>query len=325
MNEDDARFNEQTVELSVGKCKLQGTLTLPLPELSEELVVSDVRSAVLLLPGSGPLDRNQNSVQVQLNIFNDVANHLAGHGIASARFDKRGSGASTGNYDATGHSDFVEDARVCLNYLNMNSSVAGAPIFLLGHSEGSLIAPQLASTHEFVKGQILVTPFIENFENVIRRQAETALDDVANLEGFRGKLIRFFLKLSGDQLAKQRKLIQKIKKSRRDTLKIRKQVINAKWIREMLSLDATAIHAAPNIPTLIIGGQKDLQCRPEDVEKVASVVRGPVQSHVLSDLTHILRADAEKPSVQHYLMLSLEPVDERVLTLISDWLLEQTV
>lgn len=316
---------EQTVELTCAKALLQGTLALPggtQPEPATTLP-PPIHCAVLLLPDSGPLDRNQNSVQVQLNIFSDIANYLARHGIASIRYDKRGCGLSKGKFDSAGHSDLVTDAQAWLDYLHQHNALENVPLYVLGHGEGSLIAAQLSARNAFLKGQVLLTPFVENFEHIIRRQAENALNDIATLEGFRGKLIRFFLRLSGDQLKKQQKLVRRIRKTRRDTLKIRKQVINAKWIREMVNLDAGEIHGAVNIPSLVIGGKKDLQCLPEDVAKVAQLIKGPVESHLLSELTHILRPDAGKPSVQNYLMLTLEPVDARLLELVKDWLLTQ--
>ncbi|MFK7996268.1 MAG: alpha/beta hydrolase [Granulosicoccus sp.] len=317
--------NELPIELANDGNKLQGTLTLPdsnaFPDDDENRTAV---AAVLLLSDSGPLDRNQNSLQVQLNIFNDISNYLATQGFACLRYDKRGCGLSKGKFDSAGHSDLVNDAQAWLDYLNKRSAVSGTPVFVLGHGEGSLIAPQLCASNDCIQGQILLTPFVENFGNIIRRQAENGLRDIDELEGFRGKLIRFFLRLSGDQIAKQKKLIQKIIKSRRDTLKIRKQVINAKWIREMINLDASAIHSKVDVPSLIIGGEKDLQCLPGDVDKIATLLTKPVQSHVLTDLTHILRPDSERPSVQHYLMLSLEDVDRRLLDCVCQWLHEQT-
>jgi hypothetical protein len=83
------------------------------------------------------------------------------------------------------------------------------------------------------------------------------LAEIAVLPGFKGKLIRFVLRLSGDQIAKQKKLIERIKKTSKTAIKIKKQVINAKWIREMVNLDARAIHASVNTNTLVIGGSKD--------------------------------------------------------------------
>ncbi|MFK7861763.1 MAG: alpha/beta hydrolase [Granulosicoccus sp.] len=322
MNESAVAVNEEQIELFSAKTRLIGTLTLPSEKAHPELVDDKPVATVLLLADSGPLDRNQNSMQVQLNIFNDIANYLADQGIASVRYDKRGCGLSKGDFNAAGHSDLVADAQAWLKHLEEHPAVVGTPLFVLGHGEGSVMAPQLVAANDGIQGQILLTPFVEDYENIIRRQAENALRDIAALEGFKGTLIRFFLRLSGNQLAKQKKLVQKIRKTRRNTLKIRKQVINAKWIREMVNLDAQAIHSKVKAPTLIIGGQKDLQCLPEDVEKVEALIEGPVQSHILDDLTHILRSDADNPSVQHYLMLSLEDIDRRMLDIISRWLHE---
>jgi pimeloyl-ACP methyl ester carboxylesterase len=92
----------------------------------------------------------------------------------------------------------------------------------------------------------------------------------------------------------------------------------------MVNLDAAAIHASVTIPSLLIGGRKDLQCLPQDVEKIASIVKGPVQSHVFDELTHILRSDPDTATVSNYLQLSLQDVDKRVLESISSWLISQT-
>ena len=212
------------------KNNLQGTLTMPVDETGNAFKQDPEppRAVVLLLSDSGPMDRNQNSVQVQLNIFNDTANYLAQKGFATLRYDKRGCGVSKGNFNTAGHSDLVVDAQAWLDYLLTTSQITDAPVHVLGHGEGSLIAAQLCSANQNIRGQILLMPFVENFEHIIRRQAESALRDIAELDGFKGKLIRFFMKLGGDQIAKQKKLIQRIRKTRRDTLKIRKQVINAK-------------------------------------------------------------------------------------------------
>jgi len=316
----DEAFTETTIEIESAGYRLQGTLTLPTSDVLENTQNNNATKAVvLLLTDNGPLDRNQNTLQAQLNIFNQMAEHLAANSIASLRYDKRGCGLSKGKFDAAGHSDLVLDAKAWLSYLTRAPDLNNLPIHVLGHGEGAVIAAQLCTSHSNIVSQVLLTPFVENYESIIRRQAENALRDIAELEGFKGKLIRFFLRINGDQLAKQRKLIAKILKSRRDTLKIRKQVINAKWIREMVNLDTENIYAQVSTPTLIIGGEKDLQCLPEDTPKIASLLKGPVHHHVLSDLTHILRADPKTPSIQHYLMLSIEDVDARILDQLVQW------
>ena len=315
-------FTETEVEVVSAGNSLKGSLVLPARNLSSGSI-DDTQIAVLLLSGSGKIDRNENAMQMQLNIFNDIAHYLAEHAIASVRYDKRGNGLSKGNFDTAGHTDLVADANAWLDFLANNPTTKNASLYIMGHSEGSLIASQLCSGNNFVKGQILLMPFVEEFESVIRRQAQNALDEIAILEGFKGTLIRFFLRFSGDQIAKQRKLINKIRKGRRDTFKIRKQAINAKWIREMLHLDAKAIHAAVTQPSLIIGGEKDLQCLPGDVEKIAALIKGPTETRVFGNLTHILRADEGKPSVQNYVKLASQEVDRRVLTTAVSWLERQ--
>ncbi len=91
----------------------------------------------------------------------------------------------------------------------------------------------------------------------------------------------------------------------------------------MVNMDPVAVHSGISIPTLLIGGEKDLQCLPEDVGKLAKLLEGSVEQHVYTDLTHILRSDPKTPSVRHYLALSLEEVDARVLSRISTWLKAQ--
>ena len=317
----DNQAGERTVSINSAGNTLQATLTLPTRKDESEEQQTDIPVAcVLFLADNGPLDRNQNSMHAQLNIYNQLANYLAESGIASLRHDKRGCGLSEGKFDSTGHLDLVEDAQRWLDYLTGEPQLQSVPLFVMGQGEGGLIAAQLCAANSHVQGQILLTPFVENYEILIRRQAENALREIAILEGFKGKLIRFFVRLGGDQLAKQKKLIARIMKSRRPTIKVRKQIINAKWIREMIQLDASALYAKTQVPTLIIGGQKDLQCQPEDVDTIASLIKAPVDAQIVDDLTHILRADPDEPSVQHYLQLSIEDVDERVLKHASQWI-----
>jgi pimeloyl-ACP methyl ester carboxylesterase len=169
----------------------------------------------------------------------------------------------------------------------------------------------------------MLAPSMENYTALIQRQAENGLQEIFSVPGFKGKLLRFFLRLGGDQIAKQKKLIAKIAKSSRDTIKIRKQVINAKWIREMIQLDPMTIHARTSIPTLAIAGTKDLQSMPSDVQKLKSVITGSFESHIIPDMTHILRTDSDEPSNRHYARLAKQPLDGRVLSIISHWLAGQ--
>jgi len=278
---------------------------------------------VLMVPGSGELDRNENSMQIQLNTFNSLADSLADVGIASLRYDKRGCASSGGKYHDTGFFDFVDDADAWLEALDGYEQLENAQRFVLGHSEGSLIAAFLSVRNPTLNGQILLTPFVENVEHAIERQLQRTLDEVSALTGLKGFVVRLFLRLSGNQLTKQRKLMRRIKNTTRSSLKVRKTLINAKWLREVSAVDPIEVFQKVKVPTLCIGGAKDIQCLPEDTNRIASIVTAPVDAHVLSELTHILRVDDEAPSAFRYKALSEKPIDSRVPKHIIEWVQSQ--
>src|SRR5690349_6626940 len=79
---------ESEVGVSVDGAELSATLCTPSGQ--------GRFPCVLMLPGSGPLDRDENVEGQRLDIFNTIAHHLAQAGFASLRYDKRGCGKSTG-------------------------------------------------------------------------------------------------------------------------------------------------------------------------------------------------------------------------------------
>jgi len=305
-------FVEHEKSIQVHGVKLAGTLCLP--------TTMGLSKVVLMIPGSGEVDRNENAMKLQLNILNSLAHSFAQAGIASLRFDKRGCADSEGQYHETGFHDFVDDAGEWLNALDSFEELGSAEKYLLGHSEGTLIAAFLSVRNPSVKGQILLTPFLENMEFLIERQLKQTLDEVNLISGFKGVVVRLFLRLSGNQLKRQRKVMKQIKNSNKSSIKIKKTLINAKWLRELCNIEPADVFTKVTVPTLAIGGEKDLQCLPSDTQKVAGLVNAPVEFHVLSNLTHILRTDEEVPSTFKYKKLSEDPIDSRVPDLIVGWL-----
>ena len=129
---------EQEVTFYAGPRTLCGTLTLPGSQ--------GTCPGVLLIPGSGQVDRNENARKLAINAFRDIAAALADHGIASFRYDKRGVGASQGNFWETGFYDNVSDAAQAFHFLKFHERIQPGNAFLLGHSEGALITTRLAGT-----------------------------------------------------------------------------------------------------------------------------------------------------------------------------------
>ncbi|WP_319756117.1 alpha/beta fold hydrolase [uncultured Sphaerochaeta sp.] len=126
----------KTVSLETSKATLYGTLLTPEGE--------GPFPTVLIIAGSGPTDRDGNSELLVEN--NDSLWHLAHElldaGIASLRYDKFAVGESQ-PYDEQlleeiTFEDFVADAVSWINYIQ--SGAKHAPVGIIGHSEGSLIA-----------------------------------------------------------------------------------------------------------------------------------------------------------------------------------------
>jgi hypothetical protein len=124
------------------KISLAGTLTLPSGP--------GPFPAAILLSGSGPHDRDESLVGH--HSFLVLADHLTRKGIAVLRFDKRGVGKSTGDYANATMEDFTGDAEAALAYLKTRKEIDATKTGLIGHSEGGLIAPMVATHSQTSRG-----------------------------------------------------------------------------------------------------------------------------------------------------------------------------
>lgn len=110
--------------------------------------------AVVLLPGSGPTDRNGNQPPMLLtDLLKEIAESLAASGIASLRFDKRAAHVNAALWpkdpakfdDFFAFERFVDDAGSAVEALRKQPGIDGAHVGVIGHSEGGLITLALAS------------------------------------------------------------------------------------------------------------------------------------------------------------------------------------
>jgi alpha-beta hydrolase superfamily lysophospholipase len=74
-----------------------------------------------------------------------LADHLTKSGIAVLRYDDRGFAQSSGNHGNATSADFVNDVRAAIAYLKTRKKFDKTPIGWVGHSEGELIAPIVAT------------------------------------------------------------------------------------------------------------------------------------------------------------------------------------
>jgi pimeloyl-ACP methyl ester carboxylesterase len=126
------------VSFSSGGINLSGELTLP----SEK----GLFPGIVLFSGSGPQDRDGSTKSIPgYRPFAVIAEHLAEKGYAVLRYDDRGVGKSTGDYVSAVEDDFISDAESAVRFLLSQKEIDSRNIGVLGHSEGALIAAQVAS------------------------------------------------------------------------------------------------------------------------------------------------------------------------------------
>ena len=174
---------EEEVRLTSEKIALSATLAMP--------DSGGPFPMVLLIPGSGQVDRNENHKKLAINAFKEITEYLTGQGIATFRYDKRGVGASEGDYWVTGFQDNAADALSVLNQIKAHVAVKPGAVFLLGHSEGALISIRLAGEGADVAGVILIAGAAKQGEETLKWQAEQVVKGLRGLnnnrvEGYTG-------------------------------------------------------------------------------------------------------------------------------------------
>lgn len=127
---------------------------------------------VLIIPGSGPTDRDGNSpLGVAAAPYRKLAEALAVRNIATVRIDKRGMFGSAGaiaDANAVTIADYAQDIR---NWVEAVRSRTGAGcVWLLGHSEGGLVASAAAQRPGKICGLILVAAPGRKLGTVLREQ-----------------------------------------------------------------------------------------------------------------------------------------------------------
>ncbi|MEV0701172.1 alpha/beta fold hydrolase [Saccharopolyspora sp. NPDC050389] len=277
---------------------LIGTLTLP--------AGPGPHPAVLLLHGSGRLDRDANARGLRMGLGPPLAAALAERGIAALRYDRRGVGATSGDWRATGFTDNTHDAAAALRALAARPDIRADAIGVVGHSEGAVHAMSLGSD-PLVRAVVLLAGFARLGEDALRWQARMIARDLP-------APVRPLLRALGSRH------LARIKATGTDSARVHGLPVNARWFREMLGHDPRPGLAKIQAPVLAITGGKDIQVDPADLDEIRRLVPGEVEVHRIPDLTHLLRRDPGRPSVRAYRRLLRRPVDADLLAQVTGWL-----
>ena len=316
--------------------RIAGTLTLPEGD--------GPFPAALLITGSGPQDRDETLLGHKP--FLVLADELTRRGIAVLRVDDRGVGGSTGDNAKATTADFAEDALGGLDFLKGDERIDRPRIGLIGHSEGGLIAPIVATRSDDVAFIILMAgPGLPGDqilsaqlklilkasgadEGTIRRSAESQARLIAIAkEAEDPKLAAEKLKAASLEMAKSLPDGERKALAEADPNGALVSTLASPWFRYFLNFDPGPTLARVRCPVLAINGEKDLQvpCK-ENLEAIDRAVRSGGNDRVtireMAGLNHLFQpCTTGAPSEYAAIEETFAPA---ALRAIGDWIIEQT-
>ncbi|MCG8404421.1 MAG: alpha/beta fold hydrolase [Phycisphaerales bacterium] len=157
------RYTEKDVEFGEERWRVKGKLTIP--------NTRNLAPAVVLVHGSGPHDEDETIGPNKP--FRDLAAGLSSNGIAVLRYQKRTHAHQlklVAKKTITVHEEVIDDALAALAFLREEAPVNKGRIYLLGHSLGATLAPQIAYEDKKLAGVIMLAGTPRDFCEVIEEQ-----------------------------------------------------------------------------------------------------------------------------------------------------------
>ena len=322
-------YREEQVTFANPKAQvsLAGTLTLP--------PGPGPFPAAILIAGSGAQDRDETVAGHRP--FLVLADHLTRKGVAVLRYDKRGIGKSTGNFDQATTEDLASDAAAALAYLKSRKEIDAGKIGLIGHSEGGIIAPMIATRFPDITWMVLLAAPGLKGEDVMLLQSQLILkaagfddDRIANARNFNRQSYDLARKeRDPEQLeAKLTDLVDSTGMSTTlppTTLKPQARMMTSPWFRFFLDYDPVPALERTHCPVLVLNGDKDLQMAPK--ENLAQIQKAlqeggnkDFQTKELPGLNHLFQhALTGSPTEYGGIEETFAP---EALDAISDWILK---
>lgn len=229
---------------------LEGILTMP-----SEIDSDEALPVVVLVHGSGPHDRDS-SVHAY-KPFRDIAWGLAERGVAVLRYDKRtftyGSQLSQEEMEQfTVYEETVEDAIRASEYLKSDDRIDAENVYLLGHSQGGMLAPRIDATGGDFAGVIILAGSPRPLWEIIYDQNIDLIHSEAVAEAERESLQQ--------EVDQQYELAQKLDElSDEEHRSERVFGLPANYLYEMEQYDPLELIQENQKPYFILQGEKDFQ------------------------------------------------------------------
>ena len=307
-------INEEEV-IVAGPASLGATVAYPSKE--------GRRPAIVIIMGTGKLDRDGNGPGSRMNIYRDLSDLFVEEGFVTIRYDKRGTHRSSGDFSSAGLSDLVDDAVSVTEYVKSLPYVDAGRVVVCGHSEGTMVAT-LLSEREDVAGLMLLGGAATCMKDALRYQSRLMGEQSEGRKGITGALLRRAASQEKTD-ARQDELFERCLSTDEDTIRFQGVKICAKWMREHLSYsseDYAGMLRGFGKPILAVTGTADLSA---DFRSLDSIKDIPTATcYAPEGVNHILREIDDDNSMtkvkKQYLRLSARPIHPGTRQIMVEWL-----
>jgi pimeloyl-ACP methyl ester carboxylesterase len=237
---------------------------------------------VLIVPGSGPTDRDGNNpMGLKTDAYRLLAEGLIDKRIASVRIDKRGMFGSkdAGDPNAVTPAAYVADIHAWIDTIKAARGEGSGCVFLLGHSEGALMATLAAQDRRDVCGLILVAGMGRPMGEIIREQLRANPANAPILNEAFAALAELEAGRRVDTTSMTPALLPLFNPSVQG------------YLISVLKVDPVEALRAARKETLVLQGDRDLQVSVDDARKLDAVRN--TELRIIGGMNHVLKEAPE--------------------------------
>ena len=293
--------------------------------------------AVILISGSGPQDRN--SDMMNHKPFMVIADFLTNKGIAVLRVDDRGTGASEGNYNATGLDGFVSDTNSAFEFIKTHSAINPAKIGLIGHSLGGVIAPIIASKNQDVSFIVLLAgsgirgdKLMLLQKEIIERKLGVPEAGITQGQNYMKGAYNIILNSNNDDNQLQSDLKDYFNEIfgamlTDSQIKSLSEQMSMHWLTDFIKFDPKESLSKTKCPVLALNGANDLQVPPkENLEAIEAILLANgntnTETMTLDDLNHLFQES--KTGLPNEYAIIEQTFSPMALDIMFEWIKRQT-
>ena len=296
--------------------------------------------AVILIAGSGPNDRDETVFGHKP--FLVIADYLTRHGFAVLRYDKRGVAKSKGFSANTTTQDYASDASAAVAFLKTQKNIDKKNIALIGHSEGGIIAPIVASKDKTIKTIVLMAGSGISGREIILDQNKTSMLqgglDSETIDAVLPRLNAIFDELNNWKEDENNRTILRdnitfvwnkmpimwqLKNKKDQYVNSSFRAMASPWFRQFIALNPATYLEKVKCPVLAVNGEKDMQVRfEENLSAIENaLIKGGNQQYEIKaypNLNHLFQ-ECETGNVDEYVKIE-QTISPEVLSDIELWL-----